>query len=302
MNDAIFFSTVRARLFGGRLTDEQVKGLNALLAQWKAHFLATTSLTQFAYCLATAFHETGGKMVPVVENLNYTTAAQLQKTWPARFPSMAAAQPYVRNPRGLANRVYNGRMGNATGSDDGWNFRGRGLPQLTGRDNYAKATTKLRALGLLRAHEDLVADPDLVLREDIAVFLLVVGMEEGWFTGVTLDRTIDDRIDGDELRDFTDGRRIINGTDKAAKIAGDGMNFLAALQAAGAGSLKAPASAPVSAVPAPAAAEQHVSASLPSVAVPVDSGGIPVLEAYPAAPASGWAWLDRLRAAFPRKG
>lgn len=297
MNDDVFFATLRKTLFPGGYTQEQVNGLNALLSGWRLHFLSTTSVTQFAYCLATTYHETGAKMAPVVENLNYTTAAQIRKTWPSRFPSDAAAVPYVRNPRLLANKVYNGRMGNRVGTDDGWNYRGRSLVQLTGRDNYEKATQKLRALGLLQPHESLVENPDLALRADIAVELTILGMEEGWFTGVTLDKTIDDKIDGDELRDFTDGRRIINGTDKAAKIAAEGVHFLNALVAAGATLLKAP----VSGGNAPAAVSVPAFASTPSLSLPGHASGIPTLDAAPAAhlPPSGWLWLDRLRAAFP---
>ena len=78
------------------------------------------------------------------ENLNYSAEAIL-RTWPSRFKTVEDAQPYARNPQALANKVYNGRMGNATGSDDGWNFRGSGFMQVTGKDqflpyvNYKKA-------------------------------------------------------------------------------------------------------------------------------------------------------------------
>ncbi len=70
------------------------------------------------------------------ENLNYT-ARRLTQVWPARFPSVAAAEPYARNPEKLANRVYAGRMGNGPEmSGDGWKFRGAGPMQLTGRSNW----------------------------------------------------------------------------------------------------------------------------------------------------------------------
>ena len=45
-----------------------------------------------------------------VENLNYTTVAQIRKTWPRRFPSSASAAPYVRNPQRLANARLSGRQ------------------------------------------------------------------------------------------------------------------------------------------------------------------------------------------------
>lgn len=84
--------------------------------------------------VAQVVHETG-HLENLVENLNYS-AARLMQVWPKRFPTMAAARPYERNPRALANKVYGGRLGNHA-PDDGWNFRGRGMIQVTGRDNYA---------------------------------------------------------------------------------------------------------------------------------------------------------------------
>lgn len=82
--------------------------------------------------------ETGG-LKAIVENMNYTTVAQIRKTWPSRFKSDAAAAPFVRNPRALANRVYGGRMGNAPEpSNDGYDMRGGGMMQTTGREGYRK--------------------------------------------------------------------------------------------------------------------------------------------------------------------
>jgi putative chitinase len=67
------------------------------------------------------------------ENLNYS-AERLTQVWPNRFPTVLDAQPYARNPRALANKVYGGRMGNVH-PDDGWRNRGSGLIQITGADN-----------------------------------------------------------------------------------------------------------------------------------------------------------------------
>lgn len=72
-----------------------------------------------------------------VENLRYVSAERIAKVWPTRF-NIATAAAYVRRPEALANKVYNGRMGNRAGSNDGWTFRGRGPKMITGRDMYEK--------------------------------------------------------------------------------------------------------------------------------------------------------------------
>ncbi|MEJ0044752.1 MAG: peptidoglycan-binding protein [Rhodospirillales bacterium] len=100
------------------------------------------------------FTEECGAGTDLVESLNYS-AAGLMKTWPSRFDAARAAA-FEHRERAIANEVYNGRLGNEPGSDDGWTFRGRGASQLTGRANYA-ALGKL--IGL-----DLVDNPDLVLQ------------------------------------------------------------------------------------------------------------------------------------------
>ncbi len=89
------------------------------------------------------------------ENLNYS-AEGLVATWPKRFPNIAAAQPFAHAPQKLAERVYGGRMGNDN-PGDGWLYRGRGMLQLTGKDQYAEAE-HWTALDLV-ATPALAADP-----------------------------------------------------------------------------------------------------------------------------------------------
>lgn len=106
-----------------------------------------------AHFMAQISHESSGGYI-AEESTNYTTPQRIVAVWPRRF-TVETAQAYVRRPRDLANKVYNGRMGNRTGTDDGYAYRGRGLLQLTGRDAYRIAGERL---GL-----DLVREPRLAI-------------------------------------------------------------------------------------------------------------------------------------------
>jgi len=93
-----------------------------------------TPLRQAAF-LAQVVHESG-YLAATEENLNYS-AKGLMATWPTRFPTLAVAQAYERQPEKIANKVYASRMGNREeSSGDGWKYRGAGLIQLTGKDNH----------------------------------------------------------------------------------------------------------------------------------------------------------------------
>ncbi len=85
--------------------------------------------------IAQCAHESGN-FVFIKENLNYK-AASLRKVFPKYFPTDALAAQYANKPEMIANRVYAKRMGNGPEeSGDGWKYCGRGLIQLTGKDNY----------------------------------------------------------------------------------------------------------------------------------------------------------------------
>ena len=97
---------------------------------------------RLAAFLAQTAHESGDFNF-VKENLNYS-AKGLMGTFKKYFPDEATAKQYERNPQKIANRVYANRMGNGPEeSGDGWRYRGRGLIQLTGHDNYHKCMTDL---------------------------------------------------------------------------------------------------------------------------------------------------------------
>jgi putative chitinase len=101
-----------------------------------------TSVSRLSCFLAQVAHESGG-FNAVKENLNYS-AQGLVNTFKKYFPTLEDAQPYERNPEAIANRVYASRMGNGDeASGDGFKYRGRGLIQLTGHDNYTLFATDM---------------------------------------------------------------------------------------------------------------------------------------------------------------
>ena len=135
----------------------------------------------------------------MVEGLTYKTALRLTKVWPKRFPDEVSALPYLNNEEKLANLVYAKRLGNGdTASGDGYKFRGRGIIQITGRSNYAETG---KGLGL-----DLVNQPDLLLQKPNAA------MSAAWFwSSRGLNALADDRNDDNDLEDFTEITKRING-------------------------------------------------------------------------------------------
>lgn len=145
-------------------------------------------------------HESGGFKF-LHENLNYSAKA-LMATWPSRFPNIEVASEYERKPEKIADKVYSGRMGN-TEDGDGRKYIGRGLIQLTGKDNYKAAT---EALG-----EDLVANPQLVEEPRFAA------LTAGWFWNKKGLNALADTMDIETMT-----KRINGGTlgidDRKAKI------------------------------------------------------------------------------------
>jgi putative chitinase len=211
----LFFAAARAALFEGKLAQDQVDSLEAILTKCQAE--GVHDLRQVAYVLATAYHEVGPALQPKRENLNYS-AAGLLRTWPSRF-SETMAKAYARQPEKIANLVYANRMGNGNeASGDGWRYRGRDFCQTTGKDNYKRAG--------LHAKVDLVAFPDRIMEPAIAACNLVCGMRDGWFTGRKLSHYIHGPV-----TDWVGARRIINGVDKAQHIANHAKKFYDALTA-----------------------------------------------------------------------
>jgi len=128
-------------------------------------FDISTPARQAAF-LAQCAHESGNFNF-MVENLNYG-AKGLMGTFHKYFPDEATAKHYERKPEMIANRVYANRMGNGNeGSGEGFKFRGRGLIQVTGKQNYTACGEALGA--------DLISEPELLETSPGAV------LSAGWF-------------------------------------------------------------------------------------------------------------------------
>jgi predicted chitinase len=115
------------------------------------------SKLRLAHFFAQVLHESGCLRFDM-ENLNYSSDA-LRRVFGKYFTTKEEADRYARQPEKIANRVYANRMGNrGETSGDGWKYRGRGLIQLTGRNNY-------KAFAQWIGDERILDDPDLVSTE-----------------------------------------------------------------------------------------------------------------------------------------
>jgi len=156
------------------------KWIDAIVATCQEFEINTPQ--RIASFLAQTSHESGGYTM-LTENLNYR-AATLAACWPNRFAVLGADKKPIKEngklvpttvansiagkPELIANLVYSSRMGNGPAeSGEGWAFRGRGLKQLTGKDNYKRCGTSLGV--------DLVANPDLLLEP------IYAARSAGWF-------------------------------------------------------------------------------------------------------------------------
>jgi len=178
MNTDAFFAAVRSTLCHGTMVQGQVDGINRILGAFASD--GDGDNRHLAYILATAFHETDRTMQPIREY-------GLGRKHPYGKVDASGKAPY-----------------------------GRGLVQLTWRENYVKADRELGLDGRLAADYDLALDPEISAR------VLVRGSLEGWFTGKGLG----------SFKTFRDMRRVINSMDRADLIAGYAEKFLAALNAA----------------------------------------------------------------------
>lgn len=199
MNRQAFFDYLRKGLLGPTLDNDEVSGCEAILDAVEGEPLAWC-----AYALATAFHETAHTMQPIKEYGG-----------PRYFTRM---YDVTGNRPGLAKS-----MGNTT-PGDGAKYCGRGYVQLTWKANYAKAGVKLGV--------DLVNNPDLAMRADIAAKIMREGMVGGWFTGKALFHFLP-AVGMPDRKAYVNARRVINGLDKAGPIADYALQFEKALAQGG---------------------------------------------------------------------
>lgn len=165
-----------------------------------AKYDISTPLRQAAF-IGQCAHESAN-FTKLEENLNYSPE-RLMKVWPSRFPDLQTADKYAHQPQLLANKVYAGKLGNNQ-ENDGWNFHGRGLIQLTGRENYERCG---KAIGV-----DLINTPQLLVNPNMAA------MSAGWFWNKAGLNTLADAKDYDTMTKRINGG-LIGLDDRKAKIA-----------------------------------------------------------------------------------
>lgn len=180
----------KLRRFAGGFSQSQVDGMNAILDALNNHGGDAINPLYASYMLATAWHETAHTMKPIRE--------------------------YGRG-RG---RRYGTNIDIDGSRYTGLNhiYYGRGYVQLTWLTNYARMKSLIGV--------DFVNNPDLALRADYAAMIMLTGMLNGLFTGLSLSRC----IRYGSFAEFVYARRIINGTDRDRLIAGHAVNFLECLE------------------------------------------------------------------------
>jgi putative chitinase len=157
------------------LADRWVVALNETCEEF-----AIDTPFRIAGFLSNVAHESAGFKF-VKENLNYS-AASLMRVWPTRFPTLEIAQRYAMQPEKIANRAYADRMGNGDeASGDGAKFLGRGLIQLTGKNNYVAYS--------LACDNEALQHPEIVEQPKYAA------ESAGWFWNVNRLNTLADAQD-----------------------------------------------------------------------------------------------------------
>jgi putative chitinase len=175
---------------------------------WSTDALVAIAIAQFSLEF--------GAGTEMLENMSYS-AQRMCEVWPSRFPTLVSAEPYAHNPQALANKVYNGRMGNRPGTNDGYDYRGHGLAQLTGMSEFL-AVRKLTGIDVV-ANPSLACAPDTALEVAVAV-LTVDGClpcaRQGNFRMVTQRLNGGQTGEADRLVWWARTRRVMGITNPAA--------------------------------------------------------------------------------------
>jgi putative chitinase len=168
-----------------------------------------TPIRQAAFLSQIAHEST--ELLRLVENLNYS-AEGLARTWPSRFQDKnkqpnSLAYELNRKAEAIANSVYANRLGNGnSASGDGWKYRGRGLIQVTGRDNYLACSKALYGDDTLIRYPELLEKPKDACRS------------AAWFWKVNNINIMADKDDFDGVCD------LVNRGKKTAAI-GDSIGY-----------------------------------------------------------------------------
>jgi Chitinase class I len=269
MNRALFFDALRGAgsgVFDGSLSRDQVSGIEGILDAMLA--VGDGRPKTLAYALATAYHETGRRMLPVREGFASSDEGAVRAVAAlARRRGPKSAPAKYGQPAGPLGKCY----------------YGRGHVQLTWRENYARSSAD--------AGVDLEQDPDAMLDPVISARILIRGLVDGRWNGA--GHGIAHYLPDDAEDNLRDARRTVNGTDRWDAIARYYQAFRRAIEAAGGW----PAECAVEAPAATLAAEAVIApprARPARAAAPSGDGLAEWLAECPGDPRVIGAWLARM--------
>ena len=194
------------KLLGPKISKSEFDGCDAII---RACVAAGWGVSYTAYALATSYLETANTMQPIKE---IGGTAYFMRMYDITGQRPAKAK----------------ELGNLT-KGDGAKYPGHGYVQLTGKKNYRHAQDELAKIGIV---VDLVNNPALAMRPDVAAAIMVLGMQHGWFTG----RKLSDDLPAHgpaTLIQFVASRDIINGKDRQEDVAAYAFQFQTGLLAGG---------------------------------------------------------------------
>jgi Chitinase class I len=265
MDRTKFFAALRSEnsVFGGSLSKEQVAGIEGILDAMLA--VGDGQAKTLAYALATAYHETGRRMVPVREGFASTDEGAVKAVAAlARKRGANSAPAKYGRPAGPHGKCY----------------YGRGHVQLTWHENYLRCSAD--------AGVDLERDPDAMLDPVISARILIRGLIDGRWNGK--GRGIAHYLPADGPDNLQDARRTVNVTDKWDVVGRHYAAFLEAID--GAGGWRSTTNGSFSATrahPAPAPRPR------PPVAPPTASASVAEwLAACPGDPRAVGKWLSMI--------